>query len=149
MTSGLHDLYISDGSCEARAILRMLSCKTCHRSPHGFERGQAVNCRQARMGIGMGDGVIQETVMFLMRPWIGSCKKTMARLSGHLEQDLPPRQERRVRRHLMRCHRCRSAFESLARAVERVRMLGRHDLHEPTPSVVNVVTERVRQDQRS
>lgn len=94
----------------------------------------------------MNDGAIQMTGMFLMRPWIGSCKKTMARLSGHLEEDLPARQERRVRRHLVRCHRCRSAFESLARAVEQVRTLGRRDLDEPMPSVANLVTEHIRHD---
>jgi RNA polymerase sigma-70 factor (ECF subfamily) len=42
----------------------------------------------------MGDGAIQATGMFLMRPWIGSHKQTMARMSAHLEGDLPQRQER-------------------------------------------------------
>lgn len=98
------------------------------------------------MRIAVSDGAIQATAMFLMRPWIGSCKQTMARLSGHLEDDLPPRQERRVRRHLVRCHRCRSAFESLARAVEHLRSFGTQDLHEPMPSVANAVAETIRHE---
>ena len=84
--------------------------------------------------------------MLLMRPWIGSCASTMARLSGHLEHDLPVREERRVRRHLVRCRRCRAMYESLVRAVEHVRELGRQDLAQPTPSIAEVVVERIRQD---
>lgn len=95
----------------------------------------------------MGDGAIQAIGMFVMRPWIGSHKQTMARLSGHLEDDLPPRQERRVLRHLARCHRCRSAYESLVRAVHQVRLLGAAEMAEPVPSVAYDVVERIRGDE--
>lgn len=94
----------------------------------------------------MRDGAIQETAMFLMRPRIGSCKSTMARLSGHLEHDLPEREEKRVRRHLIRCGRCRAMYESLLRTVEQVRRLGRQDLDQPSPSVADLVVERIRHD---
>ena len=98
------------------------------------------------MRIGVSDGAIQETVIFLMRPWFGSCDTTMARLSGHLEHDLPTREERRVRRHLGRCRRCRTVYESLVRAVEQVRTIGRQELDQPKPSVADLVTERIRHD---
>lgn len=84
-----------------------------------------------------------------MRPWIGSCAETEERLSGHLEGELPPSEERRVRRHLAFCRRCRSVYESLARAVEHIRSLGREDdLTAPMPSVVEAVTERIRHERR-
>ncbi len=94
----------------------------------------------------MEDGVIKGTVMFAMRPWIGSCKQTMARMSGHLEHDLAPREERRVTRHLARCHRCHAVFQSLVRAVEQLRALGRDDTSRPDYSIADLVTERIRHD---
>jgi predicted anti-sigma-YlaC factor YlaD len=94
----------------------------------------------------MSDGAIQGTAMFLMRPWIGSCASAMERLSSHLEHALPAREERRVRRHLVRCRRCREMYESLLRTVEHVRALGRQDLDRPTRSVADLVMERVRHD---
>ena len=94
----------------------------------------------------MSDPAIQRIAMFVMRPRIGSCKSTMARLSGHLEQDLPEREERRVSRHLLRCHRCRAMFESLARAVDQVRTLGRQDSDQPMPSVAVPVVQRIRHE---
>lgn len=96
----------------------------------------------------MSDGPIQETMRLLMRPWIGSCAETEERLSGHLESELPPREERRVRRHLAHCRRCRRVYESLARAVEHIRSLAREDLTAPMPSVVEAVTERIRHERR-
>lgn len=94
----------------------------------------------------MDDGLIKGTAMFAMRPWIGSCRQTMARMSSHLDHELPARQERRVHRHLRRCHRCRAVYESLSRAVDQVRALGRRDLEQPTPSVADLVTERIRRE---
>lgn len=92
----------------------------------------------------MDDGIIKATVMFTMRPWIGSCKQTMDRMSEHLDRELPAREDRRVHRHLARCHRCHTVYESLARAVDQVRNLGRRDLGQPAPSVADVVTKRIR-----
>jgi anti-sigma factor RsiW len=94
----------------------------------------------------MDDGIIKATVMFTMRPRIGSCKQTMARMSGHLDHDLPAGHERRVVRHLARCHRCRAVYDSLTRAVDQVRGLGRSDLERPAPSVADVVTKRIRRE---
>lgn len=85
-------------------------------------------------------------MVFLMRPWIGSCAETEARLSDHLDGDLPPAEERRMRRHLARCRRCASVFDSLARAVERVRSLGREDMVAPMPSVAEPVAARIRHE---
>lgn len=87
-------------------------------------------------------------MMFLMRPWIGSCADTAARLSDHLEGELPATEERRVRRHLARCKRCAFMYDSLVRAVERVRALGREDIDAPVPSVSEVVAARIRHEPR-
>lgn len=85
-------------------------------------------------------------MMKLMRPWIGTCEETEACLSDHLEAGLAPQQERLVRRHLVWCRRCRMLYESLVRTVERVRALARVDEGVPAPSVVGVVTERIRHE---
>lgn len=85
-------------------------------------------------------------MMKLMRPWIGTCEETAARLSDHLEAGLAPEQERIVRRHLVWCRRCRRLYESLVRTVERVRALARDDEGAPAPSVVAAVTERIRHE---
>lgn len=84
--------------------------------------------------------------MKLMRPWIGTCEETEARLSDHLEAGLAPEQERRVRRHLAWCPGCRRLYESLVRTVVRVRALARDDEGAPAPSVVAAVTERIRHE---
>jgi predicted anti-sigma-YlaC factor YlaD len=94
----------------------------------------------------MTGGAIQGFAMFAMRPWIGSCSATAARLSGYLEHDLAAREERRVRRHLLRCRRCRAVYQSLVRTVEQVRTLGREDLGERVPSVADLVVERIQRD---
>ncbi len=96
----------------------------------------------------MAPRVVQESAMFMLRPWIGSCSATMARLSDHLERALPARDDRRVHRHLRRCPRCRAVYESLVRTVEHVRALGRLELEQPMPSIAPVVAERIRRDLR-
>lgn len=94
----------------------------------------------------MTEGRLSTSMMLLMRPWIGSCAETEARLSDHLEGDLPEAEERRVRRHLARCRRCASVYDSLVRAVERVRSLGREDTDVPVPSIAEAVAERIRHE---
>lgn len=89
---------------------------------------------------------IELAMMKVMQPWIGTCAETEARLSDHLDRDLAARDELRVRRHLAWCRRCRTVYESLARAVESVRGLGRHELEEPPASVVDAVLERIRHE---
>lgn len=91
---------------------------------------------------------IEGSMMLLMRPWIGTCEETGARLSDHLEHELGPREERRVRRHLAWCRPCRAVFESLSRVVEDVRALGRSDEAAETPSVASAVVERIRHERR-
>ena len=86
-------------------------------------------------------------MMKMMRRWIGTCEETAACLSDHLEAGLAPEQERRVRRHLVWCRRCRLLYESLVRTVERVRALGADDERAPAPSVVSSVMERLRREQ--
>lgn len=100
------------------------------------------------MRIEMSGGAIEEAMRFAMRPWIGSCAETAARMSGHLDGDLPVREERLVRRHLAHCRRCRQVYESLLRAVEHLRAVGRDDLAAPVPSIADAVIERVRRERR-
>ena len=92
----------------------------------------------------MMEGRARTSMMLLLRPWIGSCAETEARLSDHLDGDLSAAEERRLRRHLTRCRGCASMYDSFVRAVERVRSLGRDDSDAPMPSVAEVVTERIR-----
>ena len=89
---------------------------------------------------------IQRSMMRLMRPWIGTCEETGDCLSDHLEHTLEPAQERRVRRHLVWCSRCRALYESLTRTVERVRKLGEDDTGPTPPSVAASVIDRIRHD---
>ncbi len=100
------------------------------------------------MRIDMRGGAIEEVMRFAMRPWIGSCSETEARMSDHLEGDLPVRQERRVRRHLMHCHRCRLAYESLLRTIDHLRTFGQSDLAASVPSVADAVVDRIRHERR-
>jgi len=100
------------------------------------------------MRIDMRGGAIEEVMRFAMRPWIGSCSETEARMSDHLEGDLPVRQERRVRRHLMHCHRCRLAYESLLQTIDHLRTFGQSDLAASVPSVADAVVDRIRHERR-
>jgi anti-sigma factor RsiW len=81
----------------------------------------------------------------VLRPWVATCDETRERLSAHLDGELEGREAKRVRRHLARCHRCREALRTLARAVEGLRSLGRAELtSSPRPSVANAVLGRIR-----
>lgn len=94
----------------------------------------------------MASARIETLMMTLMRPWIGTCAETEARLSDHLDHELGAREEKRVTRHLAWCRRCRAVAESLSRVVESVRGLGRLELEEPPPSVADAVLERIRHE---
>jgi anti-sigma factor RsiW len=87
---------------------------------------------------------IEPVMRTLMRPLIGSCERTRDQLSEHLDGSLAPERERRVRRHLRYCRRCRSVYESLVRTVESVRAIGRRPDPEPDASVADAVAERIR-----
>jgi anti-sigma factor RsiW len=89
-------------------------------------------------------GYVQESMSFLMRLWGGSCAETEARLSDHLDGDLSITEDRRVHRHLARCRRCQSVFDSLTRVVERLRSLGREDIEAAMPSIAETVATRIR-----
>ena len=84
--------------------------------------------------------------MKLMRPWIGSCQETEACMSDHLEAALPATDERRVRRHLLVCSRCRAIFASLTRVVTGVRDLASSEPERP--SSADAVLDRLRGDRR-
>lgn len=75
----------------------------------------------------------------------GGCGETRARLSDVLEGNLGRVRGWRVRGHLARCELCRAVYESLVRAVERLRSLGSAD---PAPAgwVADAVAERVRRE---
>lgn len=72
----------------------------------------------------------------------GSCDETREHLSEHLEGELRGWRRIRVLRHLSRCDRCREVLQSLSRAVDQLRSLGRID--PPVPSVADEVVDRVR-----
>lgn len=88
---------------------------------------------------------IQESMLTLMRPWIGSCSETQDSLSAHLDGELAPREARRVARHLRVCRRCQAVLQSLARVVDGVRRLGQAADH-ARPSVAESVLDRIRRD---
>lgn len=79
----------------------------------------------------------------LLRPWIASCRETRDRMSDYLENELMPRERRRVMRHLRRCERCRAVLESLTRTLEHLRSLGAVDELAPSPATVQAVVERI------
>ena len=94
----------------------------------------------------MREDHVKEVMLFLMRPWIGTCAEAEARLSDHLDGDLSPSEERRLRRHLARCRGCASVYDSLTRAVESLRSLGREGLDTSVPSVAEAVAQRIRHE---
>ncbi len=94
----------------------------------------------------MRAGVIEATMRFTLRPWMGTCAETEARMSEHLEGGLPARQERRFGRHLLHCHRCRAAYTSFREAVGQLRSLGQDELAHPAPSVADAVVDRLRHE---
>lgn len=96
----------------------------------------------------MRDARVKEAMSYLMRPWIGSCATTEARMSDHLDGDISRHHERRFLRHLARCRRCAEVFDSLVRTVERVRSLGREDAGKQMATVVEAVTLRIRHEPR-
>lgn len=85
---------------------------------------------------------------FLMRPWTASCEETRERMSDYLEGELAERERKRVFRHLARCERCRAVLESLTRALDQLRALGRLDAAQPSSVTVEAVVERIRRDDR-
>ena len=80
-----------------------------------------------------------------MRFLIGSCEETFAAMSEHLERDLPLRRSLRVSLHLKFCKACASVYASLERTVARLRELGPPPA---SPSIVEAVVERVREEPR-
>lgn len=96
----------------------------------------------------MRDGHVKRLMSILMRPWIRSCAEAEARFSDHLDGDLSAAEERRIRRHLARCRGCASVYDSLTRAVDRVRQLGSEEMEEPVPSIAENVAARIRRERQ-
>ena len=84
----------------------------------------------------------------VLKPWVATCEETRELMSAHLEGDLQGREQRRVLRHLARCERCRALLQSLARAIEHVRALGRTEESTSGPSVADAVVRRIREEPR-
>jgi predicted anti-sigma-YlaC factor YlaD len=75
----------------------------------------------------------------------GDCDETRERLSEIAEGEARGIRGWRARAHLARCELCQAAYESLVRAMERLRALGDLD---PAPfgSVADAVVDRVRHE---
>lgn len=70
---------------------------------------------------------IREDMTLFERIRAASCARTRNSLSDLLDGELHGRHERRVRRHLLRCDRCRAVRDSLARVVGQLRRLGEEE----------------------
>ncbi len=81
-----------------------------------------------------------------LRPWVATCAETRERLSAHLDGELEGREARRVLRHLARCPHCRELLQSLGRAVDGLRALGQVGSPASSPSVAEVVVDRIRRE---
>lgn len=72
-----------------------------------------------------------------------SCDEVRRSLSAHIEGDVGRLKEWRLRRHLLRCDRCREVLRSLKRSIEHLRALGQAETP-LTPSVADAVVGRIR-----
>jgi anti-sigma factor RsiW len=84
----------------------------------------------------------------LLKPWIATCHETLDRLSDFLEDELTPRERRRVVRHLARCERCRAMRESLSRTLDQLRSLGTTEQVTLAPATVSSILERLEIEER-
>lgn len=78
----------------------------------------------------------------------GGCEETRERLSEFVEGEARGIRGWRARAHLARCELCQAAYESLLRAVERLRALGDTDRPPSFGSVADAVVDRVRREPR-
>jgi predicted anti-sigma-YlaC factor YlaD len=76
----------------------------------------------------------------------GGCAETRERLSDLADGEARGLGGWRARGHLARCELCRAAYESLVRAVERLRALGDIDRPPSSGSVADAVVDRVRRE---
>lgn len=76
----------------------------------------------------------------------GGCAETRALLSDLAEGEARGLRAWRARGHLARCELCRAAYESLVRAIERLRSLGDLDRPPAFGSVADNVADRVRRE---
>ncbi|MGH2921780.1 MAG: zf-HC2 domain-containing protein [Gaiellaceae bacterium] len=77
---------------------------------------------------------------------LGGCEETRERLSDIADGETRGIRGWRARAHLARCELCQAAYESLLRAVERLRALSETDLPPSSGSVADAVVERVRRE---
>jgi hypothetical protein len=76
----------------------------------------------------------------------GGCAATGERLSEIADGEARGIRGWRARAHLARCELCQAAYESLVRAVERLRSLGDLDRPPSFGSVADAVVDRVRRE---
>lgn len=76
---------------------------------------------------------------------LGGCEQTRERLSEIADGEAGGIRGWRARAHLARCELCQAAYDSLVRAVERLRALGTLD-PPPSGSVADAVVDRVRRE---
>jgi predicted anti-sigma-YlaC factor YlaD len=75
----------------------------------------------------------------------GGCAEMRERLSDIADGEARDIRGWRARAHLARCERCQAVYESLVRAVERLRALADIDRPPSSASVADAVVDRVRQ----
>ncbi len=81
----------------------------------------------------------------LMGMMVGSCEKSRALFSAHLEDELKGMRHVRLRFHLTGCSACSAIARSLQATVDRLHELGEDAFAPPqTGSVVPAVVERIR-----
>jgi predicted anti-sigma-YlaC factor YlaD len=76
----------------------------------------------------------------------GGCAETRERLSDIADGEARGIRGWRARGHLARCELCQAVYESLVRAVERLRALGDTDRPPTSGSVADAVVDRVRRE---
>jgi hypothetical protein len=76
----------------------------------------------------------------------GGCAETGERLSDIADGEARGIRGWRARGHLARCEPCQAVYESLVRAVERLRALGDIDRSPSFGSVAGAVVDRVRHE---
>jgi anti-sigma factor RsiW len=79
----------------------------------------------------------------LLNRFVASCAETRASLSDYVDDELKPRERRRVIGHLLTCRRCRAVLRSLKATVAGLNAIGGSQ-PAPDTTVVDSVTRRIR-----
>lgn len=89
---------------------------------------------------------IEQDMSVIERLLLGGCAETRERLSEIADGQARGIRGWRARAHLARCQRCQAMYESLVKAVERLRALGDVDRPPSIGSVAEAVVDRVRRE---